>query len=143
MDSNSEILFGEVSPKIVIQLKRMMCNYYIKNIESYDKWNCASKKEKAEFMTQTKRFKSDLELCIRNSNNNDICKLVKEKTRLMSDEALLEHYKSKFEEWLNIFNKNLKTDSDVMKDLFSTIEEGPASELEYWKDRLLEIQALS
>jgi dynein heavy chain, axonemal len=66
--------------------------------------------------------------------------LNKQKVQLMSGDAKLEYYKSKFKDWLAKFQEKLNQDN---KFELTNTKLGPKSELEYWRKRLTAIQALS
>jgi len=61
-EGDGQIIYGELSPKIIQQMNYLMNCVYSKQLETMqeDEWQMANDKDIQEFFLQTKRFTHDL-----------------------------------------------------------------------------------
>ena len=142
-DTNDDIIFGEIVPDILNQVNLMMNCVFQPMIEKLDeeKWGECEKDQKEEFLQTTQNFADDLDESLHSMNTNiDKCKLNQEQVGELNGEAAkLSYFEDLFSEWLGYFNEKFVKDEMELKKISN---EGPKSELVFWKKVLQDVSLL-
>lgn len=124
-------------------LNSMMENLYAPAIESLSKedWGVCEEESCTEFLIHSKKFAAELKESIKLMNpGQDLFKLDSEEMARISqsgNESLkIEYYSRKFSEWVNKIFQLLSDDSDLRRE---KPDDGPHTELEYWRTRMQKI----
>jgi len=143
---DADVMFGELSPNIPLQLEVLVNKVYEPMIGILEKndWGECDEEQKAEFTAFTKKFANDIHKIMESLTEGVTItvfdhKVYKEKEKLGEKERL-EFLQNRFEYWLNEIEKHLNQEPDTRKD---NSELGPSSELVYWVGRMAKITNLS
>ncbi|KAL4479549.1 hypothetical protein ABPG72_018535, partial [Tetrahymena utriculariae] len=139
---DNDIIFGEITPNTVPLLNALMENLYSRLIdhiisENISFWGAAEEEQIKEFQQHSNKFSSEVREVINlvNPTNSQI-KLDLEAISCLSETEKMQQYQLKFNEQMCIIKNQLDDDSYFSKE---EKDEGPASELKYWRNRAQQI----
>ena len=157
---DSDVLFGELVPKKTLdQLRQtiglILNNFVIKGTKQ--SWGECDEEQVEEFKKAADKFELELTTSIDSLTESlQECNLDTQYIKSLEGQdkggagktQLLNYYEKMFREWLDKFEKvvdqtednqrgghNKRSGNDEASDPMGTREEGPSSELEWWKDR--------
>jgi hypothetical protein len=142
-DLEAEVIYGEIKDDTLKQLNSVVSQVFLPLIRTMDDkvdWKQCDDEQKKEFISVTTKFSDELEEGIKSLTDSiDTCKI--DQTRVSSGGEFEKsgYYEELFGEWLANFKKKLNDDQEQNKKL----NEGPRTELIYWKSRLQDITLLS
>jgi dynein heavy chain, axonemal len=141
--NDNEIIFGEISPKCLIQLDKMIQYTYepmIKNMSASD-WGQCEEEIREEYLSYVRKFASEVQDSIQSmAPGQELFQLDPEEQQRLNvqgqDIEKLHFFERKFSQWLTIISNLLNDDSDTKKE---PADAGPKVELEYWRVRMQKI----
>jgi len=95
MANDEEVLFGEISPDMIMQLNQLMNNVYDKMIHTtkQTEWGKCTDNQINEFLSQSRKFKSDLNESVKSLRNDlNICVLNKDNFAGLSENEKFREY---------------------------------------------------
>lgn len=146
--NDHEIIFGEIAPKCLVQLDRMMSTTYSTMFENMttEDWAQCETEIREEFLAFVGKFTSEVTDSIQSmAPGQELFQLDADehaKLTLQGNEMEKLHYfERKFSQWLTIISNLLNDESDNKKEHKEPGQPGPGPkvELDYWRIRMQKI----
>ncbi|KAL4465245.1 hypothetical protein ABPG74_001959 [Tetrahymena malaccensis] len=140
--NDNDIIFGEITPNTIQLLNALMESLYSRLIdhmitEKIPFWGQADEDQVIEFQQHSNKFSSEVREVINfvNPASRQIKRDLEVISCLSESEKIMQ-YELKFNEWMNLINNQLMDDSYLLKE---ESDAGPATELNYWRNRAQQI----
>ena len=146
--NDNEILFGEISSNVLMQLNNMMELVYFPMIERLEPrdWEKCEEESRLEFVGLSKKFSQEVFESIKSIQpGQEIFHLDQEEYNKFNqgtgnEQEKQQYLEKKFSSWITTISTMLNDDNDAKKE---PADAGPRVELEYWKSRMQKITSLS